>query len=250
MTPDHACEKWCDKPQGIGSHLNAHSATPWARAPQGRLQRLARLALECGHGDDVVRAAWKQAQDAVVERHHRWPVRHADEGDVPISAGLHAANLGVHIQAACALIHNGERHLAVEESSKADALLFAEGQHVTPPSHGVGVKSLQQGAQASSVHRTQSAASLLLRTFPRARVDDLVDQRALDEVWPLRQEEDCLPGRTPQIAELRPHEAREEAQQRRLAGAAGADDDEAPAARRDFERQQGLLQRETKGVAK
>ena len=133
--------------------------------------------------------------------------------------------------AARALVEDGVLGAVVEEASHGDALLQAAREHVAPlglgvPPFVVQVHEVRQVERLEDGEEVGVGGTALAHLPQRVRVDDLLAQRAAREVGPLRQVEDGGKGRLVDGAAVDRPQAAENAEERRLAAAVGADDKE------------------------
>lgn len=133
--------------------------------------------------------------------------------------------------AARALVEDGVLGAVVEEARHGDALLQAAREHVAPLSFGVPpfviqVHEVRQVERLEDGEEVGVGGAALAHLAQRVWVDDLLAQRAAREVRPLRQVKDGGKGRLVHGAAVDGPQTAEDAEERRLAAAVGADDEE------------------------
>mgnify|MGYP001281835360 CR=1 FL=1 len=116
------------------------------------------------------------------------------------------------------LVEDAEPRPRDEHAREGEALLLAERELVAPVAHRVEVRR-REAAEAARLERGAQVLVARGRLGDRLRVDELLPQRAERRVRPLRQEDGLVPRGAHDGALAAVPEARDGAEQRRLAGA-------------------------------
>mmetsp|Transcript_27191 Transcript_27191/g.90977 ORF Transcript_27191/g.90977 Transcript_27191/m.90977 type:complete len:494 (+) Transcript_27191:1230-2711(+) len=175
-----------------------------------------------------VRAVAVHLQLDLVVLHQGRPVRDGEHGDVAGHHGLHAARLSVEVERARGLVQDGEPRPVVERAGKGHALHLASGEHLVPGLEGVQAKVAEQVLEPHGPEALLDGVVVGQALGGGHRVGHLGAQVAHAHVGLLGQEEHA-PGAHSEGLEDLPGgglpDAREAAQEARLAAARVADDD-------------------------
>mmetsp|Transcript_20799 Transcript_20799/g.62054 ORF Transcript_20799/g.62054 Transcript_20799/m.62054 type:complete len:340 (-) Transcript_20799:1008-2027(-) len=164
-----------------------------------------------------------------MEAQERGPVAHGHVGEArDVADGRVHGRLVGQVERGRGLVQDGQRRPCHEHAGEGEPLLLAQGELVAPIAHGVEVHRLEP-AEAGRRERRAELVVADRRVFHRARVAQLLAERAQRAVGPLGQEHGLGRRRLHDLAPAAGPEARERAQQRRLADARIARDEEVAA---------------------
>mmetsp|Transcript_20801 Transcript_20801/g.62068 ORF Transcript_20801/g.62068 Transcript_20801/m.62068 type:complete len:292 (-) Transcript_20801:1221-2096(-) len=164
-----------------------------------------------------------------MEAQERGPVAHGHVGEArDVADGRVHGRLVGQVERGRGLVQDGQRRPCHEHAGEGEPLLLAQGELVAPIAHGVEVHRLEP-AEAGRRERRAELVVADRRVFHRARVAQLLAERAQRAVGPLGQEHGLVARRPRDVPVAAAPEARDRAQQRGLAGAGRARDEQVAA---------------------
>ena len=127
------------------------------------------------------------------------PVRHGNQRDALVLHVLVEVALDVHRHGASALVQDRVDRLVINQSGHGNALFLTPRKHVVPVGHGVPTALSRH--EVIKAHFVQDYLQFFLvnafapHLLNGVRIDNLVSESALGEVWPLRDVEYLINGR-------------------------------------------------------